>query len=49
MILAKEFPELPGWIFDPGEVSVGVYSAFGRDRDGHYVEVKGLDPYTPDR
>jgi len=44
MSTAKEFSELPGWIFDADEVSAGVYSAFGRDRDGHSVQAKGFDP-----
>jgi len=44
MTTAKEFSELPGWTFDAEEVSIGVYRAFGRDRNGHYVEAKGFDP-----
>lgn len=44
MATAKNISELPGWIFDADEVSAGVYSAFGRDRDGHYVQAKGFDP-----
>jgi hypothetical protein len=42
--MARSFPELPDWLFDADEVSVGVYRAFGRDRDGRNVEASGLDP-----
>jgi hypothetical protein len=42
--MPREFPELPGWLFDADEVSAGVYRAFGRDRSGRNVEAKGLDP-----
>jgi hypothetical protein len=42
--MQQEFPELPGWVFDANEVSVGVYKAFGRDRAGRNVEATGFDP-----
>ena len=42
--MPRTFPELPDWSFDADEVSVGVYRAFGRDRDGRNVEASGLDP-----
>jgi hypothetical protein len=42
--MPRTFPELPDWSFDADEVSVGVYAAFGRYRNGRTVEVSGLDP-----
>lgn len=42
--MVREFPELPGWLFDADEMSAGVYRAFGRDRAGRNVEAIGLNP-----
>jgi hypothetical protein len=43
--MKKTFPELPGWIFDIGEVSAGVYEVMGRDKNGRVVSGKGIDVY----
>jgi hypothetical protein len=42
--MPRTFPELPDWLFDADEVSVGAYRAFGRDRAGRNVEASGPDP-----
>jgi hypothetical protein len=42
--MKKQYPEFPGWIFDIDEVSAGVYEVVGRDRSGHSVSFKGIDP-----
>jgi hypothetical protein len=42
--MKKQYPDLPGWTFEMEEVSASVYEAVGRDRTGHCVSAKGVDP-----
>jgi hypothetical protein len=42
--MAERFSELPGWLFETTEVSVGVYKTLGRDEAGRSVEAMGLEP-----
>jgi len=42
--MTRTYPELPGWKFELDEVSAGVYEVVGRDRAGHVVQSKGIDP-----
>jgi len=39
-----DFKELPDWLFEVEEVSIGVYRISGRDRAGRSVEATGIDP-----
>jgi hypothetical protein len=40
----KRFAELPRWIFELKEVSMGVYEVVARDDVGHCVKRIGIDP-----
>lgn len=40
----KEFPEVPGWQFTIREVSIGVYLAIGKNKNGVSIELSGTDP-----
>ena len=42
--MKREFLDLPTWEFDIDEVSAGVYEVTGRDKLGHRVSAKGIDP-----
>ena len=42
--MKREFLDLPTWEFEIDEVSAGVYEVMGRDRSGHRVSAKGIDP-----
>ena len=41
--MRREFPELPGWVFEIDEVSAGIYEVIGRDQSGRSVSAKGID------
>jgi hypothetical protein len=44
--MSKTYPDLPEWHFEVEEVSAGVFEVTGRDRVGHRVSAKGVDPDT---
>jgi hypothetical protein len=41
--MPTETSELSGWHFETDEVSAGVYTCKGVDRQGRYVEAQGSD------
>ena len=45
-MVAKVFPDLPGWVFSGEEVSMGHYKVSARDEAGRSVELSGSE-YEP--
>lgn len=42
--MIRNYPELPGWIFDIDEKSAGVYEVVARDARGRTIKKAGTNP-----